>query len=95
MQAGKIAVLGESMGGERALAAMGADPRIRAGVAEGATGQQTADHGWRPNDITGTIDLYDALVALGAKEHWAALATRDARAPGTYDAVGGEVIVVT
>ena len=35
---GKIAVLGESMGGEQALAAMGADPRIRAVVAEGATG---------------------------------------------------------
>ena len=56
VQAGKIAVLGESMGGEGALAAMGADPRIRAVVAEGVTGQQLADHGWRPNDITGTID---------------------------------------
>ena len=54
--AGKIAVLGESMGGEQALAAAGSDPRIRAVVAEGATGQQLADHGWRPNDITGTID---------------------------------------
>ena len=56
VQGGKIAVLGESMGGEQALAAAGSDPRIRAVVAEGATGQQTADHGWRPNDITGTID---------------------------------------
>ena len=56
VQAGKIAVLGESMGGEQALAAAGADPRIRAVVAEGATGQQFADHGWRPHDITGIID---------------------------------------
>ena len=56
VQAGKIAVLGESMGGEQALAAMGADPRIRAVVAEGATGQQLADHGWQPDDITGIID---------------------------------------
>ena len=56
VQAGKIAVLGESMGGEQALAAAGSDPRIRAVVAEGVTGQQTADHGWKPNDITGTID---------------------------------------
>jgi toxin FitB len=39
--------------------------------------------------------VYDALVALVAKEHGAALATRDARARGTYDAVGVEVIVVT
>lgn len=39
--------------------------------------------------------VYDALVALAAKEHHAALATRDARARGTYDAVGVELIVVT
>jgi toxin FitB len=38
--------------------------------------------------------VYDALVALAAKEHGATLATRDARARGTYDAVGVEVIVV-
>ena len=39
--------------------------------------------------------VYDALVALAAKEHGAALATRDARARGTYDAVGVKVIIVT
>jgi toxin FitB len=39
--------------------------------------------------------VYDALVALAAKEHGATLATRDARARGTYDAVGVTVIVVT
>jgi toxin FitB len=39
--------------------------------------------------------VYDALVALAAKEHEVALATRDARARGTYDAVGVRVIVVT
>lgn len=39
--------------------------------------------------------VYDALVALAAKEHGVALATRDARARGTYDAVGVGVIVVT
>lgn len=54
--AGKIAVLGESMGGEQALAAIGADSRIRAVVAEGAEGQQYADRGWRPHDLTGVID---------------------------------------
>jgi uncharacterized protein len=54
--AGKIAVLGESMGGEGALAAAGSDSRIRAVVAEGAEGQQYADRGWQPNDITGIID---------------------------------------
>jgi toxin FitB len=39
--------------------------------------------------------VYDALVALAAKEHGAALATRDARARGTYEAVGVKVITVT
>jgi dienelactone hydrolase len=38
IRTGKIAVLGESMGGEQALAALGAGQRIRAVVAEGATG---------------------------------------------------------
>ncbi len=51
----KIAALGESMGGEQALAAMGADPRIRAVVAEGATGMQLADHGWLPHGIDGAL----------------------------------------
>ena len=39
--------------------------------------------------------VYDGLVALAAKEHGAALATRDNRARGTYEAVGVKVIVVT
>jgi len=39
--------------------------------------------------------VYDGLVALAAKEHGAALATRDARARGTYDAVGVAVVLVT
>lgn len=38
--------------------------------------------------------VYDGLVALAAKEHGVALATRDGRARGTYDAVGVTVIVV-
>jgi hypothetical protein len=41
----------------------------------------------------GAVD--DALVALAAQEPGAALATRDARARGTYDAVGVTVIAVT
>lgn len=52
---GKIAVLGDSMGGEQGLAAMGADPRIRAVVAEGVTGQQLSDKGWLPQGIDGVM----------------------------------------
>jgi pimeloyl-ACP methyl ester carboxylesterase len=50
----RIAVLGTSMGGEEAIGAAAADPRIRAVVAEGATNRTAADkawlsdvHGWR------------------------------------------------
>ena len=39
--------------------------------------------------------VYDALVALAARDHGVALASRDARARGTYDAVGVELIIVT
>jgi len=52
---GKIAVLGLSMGGEQGIAALGADPRIRAVVAEGATGLQLADHGWLRHGIDGAL----------------------------------------
>jgi hypothetical protein len=52
---GKIALLGESMGGEQALVAAGSDPRVHAVVAEGAEGQQVADHGWLPHGIDGAL----------------------------------------
>jgi predicted nucleic acid-binding protein len=38
--------------------------------------------------------VYDALVAFAAAEHGYALATRDARAKSTYDAVGVPVEIV-
>lgn len=37
--------------------------------------------------------VYDALVALAAVEHDAELATRDARARATYEAVGARVVL--
>jgi uncharacterized protein len=39
----RVAVLGLSMGGEEAIGAAAADPRVRAVVAEGATGRTAAD----------------------------------------------------
>lgn len=38
--------------------------------------------------------VYDALVGLCASAHDVLLATRDARALGTYDAVGARSVVV-
>jgi toxin FitB len=37
--------------------------------------------------------VYDALVGLAAVEHGAQLATRDARARSTYEAVGANVVI--
>ena len=37
--------------------------------------------------------VYDALVGLAATEHGAQLATRDARARATYEAVGAHVVI--
>jgi hypothetical protein len=47
----------------------------------------------RPGIAGGAV--YDALVALPAKEHGAARASRDARARATSDAAGVAVIVIT
>lgn len=38
--------------------------------------------------------VYDGLVALAAAEHGVPLATRDARARSTYEAVGVEVVLI-
>lgn len=43
---GRIAAVGLSMGGEEAIGAAATDPRIRAVVAEGATGRVAADNNW-------------------------------------------------
>ena len=53
---GRIAVLGLSMGGEEAIGAAGADSRIQAVVAEGATARTAADKAaWLPGGVLGAI----------------------------------------
>lgn len=46
----RIAVVGLSMGGEEAIGAAAADPRIAAVVAEGATNRVAADKAWLPEE---------------------------------------------
>jgi pimeloyl-ACP methyl ester carboxylesterase len=53
---GKIGVVGISMGGEEAIGAAGADPRIRAVVTEGAIWRGAMDDGWLPHSFTGYVD---------------------------------------
>jgi pimeloyl-ACP methyl ester carboxylesterase len=53
----RIGVVGLSMGGEEAIGAAGADSRIRAVVAEGATGRTAADNeDLRPADYASTLE---------------------------------------
>jgi pimeloyl-ACP methyl ester carboxylesterase len=68
---GRIAVLGTSMGGEEAIGAAAADPRIRAVVAEGATNRTSADkawlsdvHGWRGTITEGIETMVFAATDL-------------------------------
>ncbi|MBI5089785.1 MAG: alpha/beta fold hydrolase [Actinobacteria bacterium] len=42
----RIGAIGMSMGGEQVIGAMGADPRIAAGIAEGATNRVFGDKAW-------------------------------------------------
>lgn len=65
----RIAVVGLSMGGEQAIGAAGADPRIRAVVAEGATARSAADlhwlsdaYGWR-GTITEALQHVQTAIA--------------------------------
>jgi len=59
----RIGVVGFSMGGEQAIGAAAVDPRIRAVVAEGATGRVAADNDWfssvygRRGEVQERIDL--------------------------------------
>lgn len=62
--AGRIGVLGMSMGGEEAIGAAGADRRIRAVVAEGATGRTADDKAWMVEEygLAGRVQrVLDAL----------------------------------
>lgn len=48
---GRIAAVGMSMGGEEAIGATAADRRLRAVVAEGATGRVAGDKGWLSEEL--------------------------------------------
>lgn len=81
----RIAAVGMSMGGEEALGALGADARLAAVVAEGATGRTAADGAWLSEryGIRGWLQRQIDRVTYG----WADLLT-PAPAPGTLrDAV--------
>lgn len=58
----RIGALGLSMGGEVAIAGVARDPRLRAVVAEGATGRTCADLSFLPNDLEGTIHRADSCL---------------------------------
>lgn len=53
---GRVGLVGLSMGGEEAIGAAGADPRVRVVVAEGATARTAADKdAWLPGGVPGAV----------------------------------------
>ena len=72
----------------RVIEARFGDPLVLAAQSAAALPRILADLG-----IDGGA-VYDAMVALTAREHSAELATRDMRAKDTYDKVGVDVVVV-
>ena len=72
----RIAVVGMSMGGEEAIGAMASDPRIRAVVAEGATGRSGAD--WLPLRPAG-LGRFFSTIFYWVQDGTADLLTRASR----------------
>ena len=64
VDAGRIAVVGLSMGGEEAIGAAGVDTRIKAVVAEGATGRTAADKAWLVEEFGFAGGVQRALDAI-------------------------------
>lgn len=58
----RVGALGLSMGAEVAITAAALDPRLRAVVAEGATGRTCADLTFLPGDMEGTIHRADSCL---------------------------------
>lgn len=82
---GRIALAGLSMGGEQAIGAAAGDPRVRAVVAEGATGRTAADKAW----LSGAYGLRGTLQeGLDHLTYWLAdLMTAAGPPPPLYAAV--------
>lgn len=59
---GRIAILGESMGGEEAIGAIGSDSRVRAVIAEGVTGRTFADTARLGSGISAGISRFQAWI---------------------------------
>ena len=61
VDAGRIGVVGMSMGGEEAIGAAAADPRISAVVAEGATGRTDSDKAWLSDNYGARGSLQEGI----------------------------------
>jgi dienelactone hydrolase len=64
----RIGLVGESMGGEQAITAAAADPRVRAVVAEGASARVAGDEGFLPLDVPGLIQRAYYPIMWGAAD---------------------------
>lgn len=73
---GRIGAVGLSMGGEEAIGALATDPRIRAVVAEGATGRMHADDAW-------LVEVYGARGRFQQAIEWLTDLATDVLTPAT------------
>jgi dienelactone hydrolase len=64
----RIGAVGLSMGGEQALGALGADPRLAAVVAEGATSRVRGDRAWLPTHLGGQLQRLVDRVTYAATD---------------------------
>jgi uncharacterized protein len=103
VRGGRIAALGESMGGEEAIGAAATDDRIRAVVAEGALWRVPADTAWLPHDAPGLITramnwvqaqvtnvLSDASEPIGLRDAMVATAPRPVLLIAGKDEIRGD-----
>jgi hypothetical protein len=64
----RLGAVGMSMGGEQAIGAAAGDERLRAVVAEGATGRTRADQDWLDKDLQGLVHRLVDTIQYGAAD---------------------------
>ncbi len=92
-----ISAVGMSMGGEEAIGAAGADPRIRAVVAEGATHRVAADKSWQADryGAAGIAQGWLDAVTYGAAALLSAVEPPDPLRASAFRAAPRPILLIT
>lgn len=92
----RVAVVGFSMGGEEAIGARGADRRVAAVVAEGATARTDEDKRWLPDvyGFRGSIQLVLERLQYGLTEWLTAAPRPQSLREAARDGEGGPILLI-